>query len=156
MKTIEKIRQKIEELYDGEAPRHDQQCDFSDGYFTGLSVVSNFLDTLSEEPEKSLAEAADEMAIRAFPEKKSYSTVYDRVVDYNAVDRKNYRDGIIAGAEWQKQQMIEETVEGYVDKDHIVTEGPFYYIRSRNLDLPNRLKEGDKVRIVVIKAEEEE
>lgn len=51
MKTIEKIRQKIEELYDGEAPKHDQQCDFSDGYFTGLSVISNFLDTLSEDPE---------------------------------------------------------------------------------------------------------
>lgn len=54
MKTIEKIRQKIEELYDGEAPKHDQQCDFSDGYFTGLSVISNFLDTLSEEPDKVL------------------------------------------------------------------------------------------------------
>lgn len=53
----------------------------------------------SENPvPKDLEEAADEMAIRAFPEKKSYSTVIDRVVDYNAVDRKNYREGIIAGA----------------------------------------------------------
>lgn len=65
MKTIEKIRQKIEELYDGEAPKHAQQCDFSDGYFTGLSVISNFLDTLSEEPDKSLEEADLEKEIDA-------------------------------------------------------------------------------------------
>ena len=52
-----------------------------------------------------LNKAADEMALRAFPEKKSYSTVIDRVVDYNAVDRKNYRDGILAGAELMKKQM---------------------------------------------------
>lgn len=51
-----------------------------------------------------LEKAADEMALRAFPEKKSYSTVIDRVVDYNARDRENYRDGIIAGAKWQKEQ----------------------------------------------------
>ena len=51
MKTIEKIRQKIEELYDGEAPAHDQQCEFEDGYFTGIAAISKFLDTL-EEPDK--------------------------------------------------------------------------------------------------------
>lgn len=55
MKTIEKIRQKIEELYDGEAPAHDQQCEFEDGYFTGLSTISNFLETL-QEPEVDLEE----------------------------------------------------------------------------------------------------
>ena len=64
----------------------------------------------SEKPvPKDLEEAADEMAIRAFPEKKSYSTVYDRVVDYNAVDRKNYRDGIIAGAKWDAEHFRDIT-----------------------------------------------
>jgi len=48
MKTIEKIRQKIEELYEGEAPAHDQQCEFEDGYFTGIAAISKFLDTLEE------------------------------------------------------------------------------------------------------------
>ena len=52
MKTIEKIRQKIEELYEGEAPAHDQQCEFEDGYFTGIATISKFLDTLEEKSEK--------------------------------------------------------------------------------------------------------
>ena len=49
MSNIEKIRQEIERLYDSEAPKHDQQCGFDDGYFTGLATISNFIDTLPEE-----------------------------------------------------------------------------------------------------------
>ena len=47
MSNIEKIRQEIERLYDSEAPKHDQQCGFDDGYFTGLATISNFIDTPS-------------------------------------------------------------------------------------------------------------
>lgn len=54
-------------------------------------------------------------------------------------------------AQWQKEQMMKEAVEGYVDKDFIVTEGPFYFIRSVNLDLPNGFKEGDKVKLIIVK-----
>lgn len=67
MKTIEKIRQKIEELYDGEAPAHDQQCEFEDGYFTGIAVISNFLDTLESEkpinPEAAMKELDEKIAL---------------------------------------------------------------------------------------------
>lgn len=49
MNNIEKIKAEIERLYDGEAPKHDQQCDFDDGYFTGIDVISNFIDSLPEE-----------------------------------------------------------------------------------------------------------
>lgn len=67
---------------------------------------------------EDLEKAADEMALRAFPEKKSYSTVIDRVVDYNVMDRENYRDGIIAGAKWQKEQMMKDAVKWLVDDDY--------------------------------------
>jgi hypothetical protein len=59
MSNIEKIRQKIERLYDGEVPKHDQQCDFGDGYFTGLATILNIIDTLLEEkPSEDLLDAA--------------------------------------------------------------------------------------------------
>lgn len=54
-------------------------------------------------------------------------------------------------AEWQKQQMLKDAVEGEVCKDHIVTEKPFYFYQSRLIELPDNLKEGDKVKIVIVK-----
>lgn len=52
---VEKLKAEIERLYDGEAPKHDQQCDFDDGYFTGIGVMSKFIDSLQQEQE-SVAE----------------------------------------------------------------------------------------------------
>ena len=56
MEIIEKIRKYIENLYDGEAPAHDQQCEFEDGYFTGIATISKFLDSLQEETPTDLEE----------------------------------------------------------------------------------------------------
>ena len=50
MELIQQIKAEVERLYDGEAPAHDQQCDFDDGYFTGIDAISKFLDTLQEQP----------------------------------------------------------------------------------------------------------
>ena len=73
--------------------------------------VDKFMDEVrGREPDKSLEEAADSAALNAFPENKSYSTVVDRVVDYNSIDRKNYRDGFIAGAEWKDKQVNRDEV----------------------------------------------
>jgi hypothetical protein len=55
---IQTIRNEIERLYDGEAPKHDQQCDFDDGYFTGIGAISKFLDTLGSE--KPMQEGLEE------------------------------------------------------------------------------------------------
>lgn len=46
---VDKLKEEIERLYDGEAPKHDQQCDFNDGYFMGISVISNLIDSLQQE-----------------------------------------------------------------------------------------------------------
>ena len=162
MDKIEKIRQKIEELYDGEAPKHDQQCDFSDGYFTGISVISNFLDTLSEEPDKSLEEATHKHLIDVFAASGHISW------DWEMSDVK---DAFIAGAKWQaeqddkercnelaatyqlgrkdmKEQMMKEAVEGTVKEDA----GGYPYV---DLDTP-LFKRGDKVKLYVFPKEEGE
>lgn len=44
----ETIKAEIERLYDGEAPKHDQQCEFEDGYFTGIATISKFIDSLPD------------------------------------------------------------------------------------------------------------
>lgn len=49
MNDIEKIKAKIDRLYDGEVPKHDQQCDFGDGYFRGIATIENFIDSMLEE-----------------------------------------------------------------------------------------------------------
>ena len=69
-------------------------------------------------------------------------------------DTALFNKGVAEGRRLEREDVMKDAVKGYIDKDHIVTEGPFYFIRSVNLDLPNGFKEGDKVRIVVIKEEE--
>ena len=51
---LQRIRSEIERLYNGKVPSHDQQCDFRDGYFTGIDTISNFLDTLQVDEPKGL------------------------------------------------------------------------------------------------------
>lgn len=96
MDKIEKIRQKIEQLRKL-IDDHNYYLDNSEqalGYSAALDDIEKFLDTLSEEPCKSLEEAAEEHSKRVS-------------------DGHNYRDltcGFIAGAEWQKQKMFKDCV----------------------------------------------
>jgi len=45
----EKLIAEIERLYNGEAPKHDQQCNFDDGYFVGIDAISQLIDSLQQE-----------------------------------------------------------------------------------------------------------
>lgn len=40
---------ELEKLYNGEVPTHDSQCDFDDGYFTGIDTISQLIDSFQEE-----------------------------------------------------------------------------------------------------------
>ena len=51
----EKLKAEIDKLHDAPVPKHDQQCDFSDGYSWGLSDIENLIDSLQQEQE-SIAE----------------------------------------------------------------------------------------------------
>ena len=182
MDKIEKIRQKIEELYDGEAPKHDQQCDFSDGYFTGLSVISNFLDTLSEEPDTPEFPETFEICLYdgRTPNKENCNecsttcSVRKEEPDKSLEEEvKNYFQGYWPGtetveqcntdlhftppaiirfarhfAEWQKEQMLKgaEETELYWDGDFLAID-----LNMAALGYSER----DKVRIIVLKEEEE-
>ena len=160
---FQKIRAEIERLYDGKAPKHAQQCDFDDGYFTGIGAISKFLDTLSEEPSESLEEAAEE-----------YASDYPAWNDEQVIAKYAFK----RGAEWQKgqdlaemgqsksplsvayanrcfengkqamkEQMLKEAMEGQIYGSH-----GDYWIESEiyeNL----KGKEGDKVRIIIVKEE---
>ena len=159
MNKIEKIQAEIERLYDGEAPKHDQQCDFDDGYFTGIGAISQFLDTLSEEPDKSLKEVA---------EKYADETYYAYPPEFLDFVKEEIRDAFIAGAKWQtnhtplpedtvlfqkgveegKRLMREEAVEGYVN----------YYEDSGGILMAEAqvgcpYHNGDKVRVIVLPKE---
>lgn len=127
MDKIEKIRQEIErrrlhfnkeaEKYQALNNGYSQNCY---GARDALRDLENFLDTLSEEPDKSLEEAAEEkypVYWKSYPKdgivrsESSYDT------------NKQCREAFIAGAEWQKEQdqpitgnSLEQEWLRYVDK----------------------------------------
>ena len=166
----EKLKAEIERLYDGEAPRHDQQCDFDDGYFTGIGAISQFIDTLEEPIPADLEEAAGLWYEKC---QFSKSTWWNEGEEMKLTDS---RETFIAGAKWQKEQdtkdmfmsdnrhfnkvyelgkndmkeqMLNDAVEGEVYKF-----GEVAYVKERNnTELTKYLSQfnnGDKVKIIVI------
>lgn len=93
MSNINKIKTYIEGLYDGEAPKHDQQCEFEDGYFTGIATISKFIDSLQE---KKLSENLNEIA-----GEWAENEVYGKS---DAEFEMAYK-GFKAGAKWAMQQL---------------------------------------------------
>ena len=88
----------------------------------------------AEEPDKSLEEAAEEYA----------------QLDEDGVwkDGGKYK-GFIAGAEWQKSQIFKYALEGFI------YQAADYYPKEIVARYDGELGMGDKVRIVVLKEEEE-
>lgn len=93
-----------------------------DGMWLDQSTLTYYSKEDVEEVDLSrdLEKAADSAAIKAFPENKSYSTVVDRVVDYSAIDRKNYHDGFIAGGTWKEEQLMKNAKDGWVDEECVI------------------------------------
>ena len=106
-KQVQAIRAEIIRLYDVEAPKHGQQCDFDDGYFTGIAAISKFIDSLPEEkPAEDLEEAAREYA---------YSWHKKGDKEECELFPVTASRGFIAGAKWQAEHtedypMPEDTV----------------------------------------------
>lgn len=140
MDKIEKIRQEIERriniltnVYAEQMERNDEEMmNYYHGKVIALEELLTFLDTLSEEPDKSLEEAAYKYSFDSRP------SVYGQV---------DVIDAFKAGAEWQKQQMLKDAVEGKV----FMSFAPGHnQMVMADVDLPTNTK----VRIVVLKAEE--
>ena len=132
MTTIEKIKAEIERLYNGEAPKHDQQCNFDDGYFVGIDAIAQFLDTL--ESEKPMNQDGLEEEIKRY---------YDDW-DGNCRYAQTARHFANWGAEHAKEDLMKEAVEGVlVDNvdgtQEICLHGNRY---------------GEKVHIIIVKEDE--
>ena len=153
MDKIARVRQEIERrlniltnVYAEQVERKDEEMmNYYHGKVIALEELRPFLDTLSEEPDKSLEE-----------EYKDYvenDPVYSKLVN-----------GIVGlgiarhFAQWQKEQMLKNAfVDNYVVNDgRIELEGDPLPSLDPILILPySQFKPGDKVRIVVLGAEEE-
>lgn len=171
MTNIDKIRKEIERLYDEEAPKHDQQCEFEDGYFTGIATISKFIDSLPEEkPSDDLEEAADEYYDNTFDELGGFAETRDGSYDI-FFPSEAIRRSFIAGAKWQANQLLkgsplpEDTVlfqKGVEEGKRLLTEeaveGEIGYWNQRGLSI--RLDKSlerlgydmdTKVKIIIIK-----
>lgn len=62
-----------------------------------------------------------------------------------------HKTDFIAGAEWDREQMMKEAVEGTICKDEYRETAPFYYVESELFNLPQNMMIGDKVRIIIVK-----
>ena len=131
--AIEKIRKEIDKWTEAMA---DAVGEYSDGVRFALNHFAFVLDTIEEEPSEDLEKAATEYAkLRETPELQS-----SRYFSF------------IAGANWQKAQMIRDVVEG---KIYGYYDGSFELIASW-LDLPKEsiFKDGDKVKIIIVKEDD--
>jgi len=186
MTTKQQIRAEIERLYDGEAPKHDQQCDFNDGYFVGIDTIAQFIDTLEsekpmnqegldvtdfckpidpgiaqciadhswemlEEDEKPTPNDLEEVAEKKYP---IYWKNYPKdgiIRSESSYDtNKQCRDAFIAGAEWDRGQMMKEAKDGYVSGIIIHNDGDeeHYAVTYPNGKRPHSIM--DKVKIIIL------
>ena len=104
---------------------------YDQGIFDGLSLLENFIDSLEEEP---VSNDLEEAAVEAFK----------HIVDS---DKNNFLEIFKAGAEWQKEKMMEDAVDGeiYFNLDYLQ-----YHINTEPL---THFHHGDKVKLVIIKKE---
>ena len=108
MDAIEKIRQEIERLMN---ERYNWETDGSSESVTAceaLTKIYKFLDTIEEEPSEELEKAAEE-----------YGNKHDSIdCAYTEIDEPVYigdlmENAFIAGANWQKEQMMKKAAEEY-------------------------------------------
>lgn len=78
---------------------------------TGYDKLLTFIDSLPEEkPSEDLDEAAEEYA-----DKHGFRVPYDGSINYyDDVDVKASKEGFLAGAEWMREKMKKEEVEGEI------------------------------------------
>ena len=129
MTQIEKIKSEIERL---QAKTSIGLNEYTAGYENGKAEVCglllNFINSLQAEPvSEDLMEAANGYAF-----------------DLDTGDLNTNRDTFIAGANWQKEQMMAKAIDGEVG---------YWNIRGLfvNMEMPNELEEGDKVKLVIVK-----
>ena len=116
MNTIDKIRaeiKRLEETHEGNLnkPMERGRIGYAHGVVACCDKILSFIDSLPEEPDKSLEEAVEKHINEALF-KWSYDNE-DGIEQY-------VHDSFIAGAKWQKEQMMEEWLK---DRDGCFWDG---------------------------------
>ena len=143
MSNINKIRQEIErrkEEYKQDRYMSDyrgQLAYYKDNIYDSLLA---FIDSLPEEkPSDDLEEAAAR---------------YERENRESILSSVDIVDAFIAGAEWQKEQMMKDAIH-YVVQDDLDSHGVSYnipFLRIGRVALePKGIGVGDKVKIIIVK-----
>lgn len=175
---IAKIKAEIDKLY-GEYKDKFHQCgdQYHLGLYDGLDMAKRVLDSLESEkpinPEEAMKELDEKIALvkqrgtwdgvdvdkyidevrGREPEKpndleeaaeKHLDTMFGR-----GKHQPFYKDLFIAGAKWQKEQMLMEAAEGEVVKDI----NNKLVVTAKNVNLDG-FKFGEKVRIIIVKEDE--
>ena len=120
---------------------------YDEGRWNELNHLKLFINSLPEEPvSEDLKEAADKYA----------TEVYNKYLnDENTIKDKDgleiLTEAFTAGAQWQKKQMMKDAVSGKVTSRFPLASDPFYSDVEVYLNFTNRLSEGDKVKVIIIK-----
>ena len=134
MSIIEQIKAEIDKRYT-EYSKKMKTNDFTyyEGMADALDLFEQFIDTLeSEKPiPKDLEEAAEHYASVTDPEAHGIDFI---------------REVFIAGAEWDREQMMKEAVEGKIHPDD-------YEIWVNLVGYGYKFNDGEKVRVIVLPKE---
>ena len=146
MSIIEQIKAEIE----GWLREYAEDSQFELGERYGYKRLLSFLSTLeSEKPRNSsdnseIPKELKEASEKEYPCNKSWMT--DSMLDMNA----HCQVAFWKGAKWEKEQMINEAVEGTVDFEYF----GYKVIRPNLVQLDTLLESmnhGDKVHIIIVK-----
>lgn len=161
MNIIKQIKAEIERLKNNMDDRDPLAPNQKAGYLFALADVLSFLSTLeSEKPvPNDLKEAAEDFVwevmendedgisdlCRKLRPTSKISDFYDALAEF-----------FIAGAKWQKKQIMKEAVEGEIRGDIRNQEEKPYQIwaESDYLPLDEKFEIGDKVHIIIVKEDE--
>ena len=134
---------EIEKVIDEPAPSHDQQCQWEDGYYSGLYKAESIIDNLEIKEIDSLQETSDlETAADKYAIKMYNMFIEDETILNNKEGDEILSDAFKAGAKWKEQQMMAKAIKGTARPDDNEI---WCNLASSNL------KDGDKVKVLVVK-----
>ena len=165
MSKVEKIKAEIDRLQETTMDENSNfRSQYDQGIFDGLSLLENFIDTLEQPIKRTPAEI--EAAMQEVEEKSKLFTEAhkDDIVSNDTIDdlekaaieafkqivdsdKNNFLEIFKAGAEWQKEKMMEDAVDGeiYFNLDYLQ-----YHINTEPL---THFHHGDKVKLIIVKEE---
>jgi hypothetical protein len=156
MEKLKQIKAEIERLLCEQAPSHDQQCDdYEDGYICALSKIDNFIDSMMEDTKGNIHNIPNDSQKDLNEAFRNYIEPLDNHPADQGEELYMF-DAFKAGAEWmgKRYEVLGET-EIYLEDDG--GEAPYTQewldLDSKEFKLPDWVKQGDKVEILIRRKE---